>query len=119
MDARAKILIVEDDQDARDILADLLAREGFLVEVAADAMAALDTLELQPEPPQAILVDLLMPGILGGSLLEYLRDEPRFAGVVVAIVSGSPELAPDGYPVFPKPVDFKTLLAFLDPHPRA
>ncbi|MBA2538600.1 MAG: response regulator [Deltaproteobacteria bacterium] len=117
----SKILIVEDDRDARDVLADLLAREGFQVEVAADAVDAIHTLEMhRDEPPRVILLDLLMPGILGGSLLDYLREEPELAGVRIAIVSGSPHLAPDGYPVFAKPVDLSRLIEFLhDGRPRA
>jgi two-component system, chemotaxis family, chemotaxis protein CheY len=118
MDPRSRILIVEDDRDARDVLADLLAREGFEVEVAADAVDAIHALETE-EPPRAMLVDLLMPGILGGSLLEYVRDEPHLAGVRVAIVSASPHLAPDGYTVFAKPVDIARLLEFLHATPRA
>jgi CheY-like chemotaxis protein len=112
MGPRSRILIVEDDRDARDVLADLLAREGYVVEVAADAVDAIHALETN-EPPRVMLVDLLMPGILGGSLLEYVRDEPHLAGVRVAIVSASPHLAPDGYKVFPKPVDMSRLLEFL------
>jgi CheY-like chemotaxis protein len=112
-----RILIVEDDRDARDVLADLLAKEGFRVEVAADAVDAIHVLETE-EPPRAMLVDLLMPGILGGSLLEYVRDEPHLANVRVAIVSASPHLAPDGYTVFPKPVDVPRLIEFLRGTPR-
>jgi two-component system chemotaxis response regulator CheY len=117
---RSRILIVEDDRDARDVLADLLAREGYQVEVAANAIDAMHTLERHDELPRTILVDLLMPGVLGGSLLEYLEHDPHFADVRVAIVSASPHLAPDGYPVFPKPVNLNHLLEFLrDGKPRA
>jgi CheY-like chemotaxis protein len=114
----SRILIVEDDRDARDVLADLLAKEGFTVETAADAVDAIHTLETEA-PPQTMLVDLLMPGILGGSLLEYIRDEPSLAGVRVAVLSASPHLAPDGYTVFPKPVDMPRLLEFLRETQRA
>jgi CheY-like chemotaxis protein len=107
-----RILIVEDDRDTRDVLAALLAKEGFAVDTAADALDAIHTLETR-NPPRAMLVDLVMPGILGGSLLEYIRDEPGLAGMRIAIVSASPHLAPDGYTVFQKPVDVPRLLAFL------
>ena len=107
-----RILIVEDDRDARDILAALLAREGFVVEAAADAVEAIHILETRP-PPDTILVDLVMPGILGGSLIDYVRDQPSLVGVRVAIVSASPHLAPDGYPIFQKPVEVSHLLDFL------
>lgn len=114
-----RILIVEDDRDARDVLAELLSKEGFTVEVAADAVDAIHLLEAPGnEPPRAMLVDLLMPGILGGSLLEYVRDEPHLQNVRVAIVSASPHLAPDGYTVFPKPVDVPRLIEFLRGTPR-
>jgi CheY-like chemotaxis protein len=112
MDPRSRILIVEDDPDAREVLADLLEREGFAVSTAVDAVDAIHTLETE-DPPRTILVDLLMPGILGCSLLDYVREEPHLADVRVAIVSASPQLAPDGYPVFPKPVDIDRLVAFL------
>jgi two-component system, chemotaxis family, chemotaxis protein CheY len=116
MSLGSRVLIVEDDRDARDVLAELLAKEGFEVEVAADAVDAIHALEThRDEPPRAILLDLLMPGILGASLLEYLREDPRFDGVRVAIVSASPHLAPDGYPVFPKPVDLTRLDSFSPP----
>jgi CheY-like chemotaxis protein len=115
---RSRILIVEDDRDARDVLADLLEREGFVVETAADAVDAIHTLETEAAP-QTMIVDLLMPGILGGSLLDYVRDEPSLAGIRVAVLSGSPHLAPDGYTVFSKPVDMPRLLEFLHEKPRA
>jgi len=110
--AGSSILIVDDDRDARDVLAELLAREGYDVEVAADVVDAMRVLDSE-DPPDAILLDLLMPGILGMSLLDYLHDTPRFAEVPVAIVSASPHLAPDGYPVFPKPLNVGTLIDFL------
>jgi CheY-like chemotaxis protein len=114
MSSGSRVLIVEDDRDTRDVLAALLSKEGFQVEVAADAVDAIHSLEThRDEPPRAILLDLLMPGILGGSFLDYLREDPRFDGVRIAIVSASPHLAPDGYPVFAKPVDLTRLLDFL------
>jgi CheY-like chemotaxis protein len=60
-----------------------------------------------------MIVDLLMPGVVGQELLEFVRDEPSLAQVRVAIVTGSPKLAPAGYTVFPKPLDVARLLAFL------
>jgi CheY-like chemotaxis protein len=95
------------------LLCDLFAREGFRVDVAIDGASAISFLE-QHEPPSAILLDLLMPGILGTSVLAYLGSKsPRFDNVPVAIVSSSPDLAPDGYRLFKKPLKFAPLLEFI------
>jgi CheY-like chemotaxis protein len=113
------LLVIDDDPDIRMLLCDLFRREGFQVDVATDGAAAILFLE-QHEPPAAILLDLLMPGILGTSVLEYLGSKPRLEHVPVAIVSSTPQLAPDGYPLFRKPLKFGPLLEFVrhacDPH---
>ena len=94
------------------LLCDLFAREGFRVDVATDGASAITFLE-QHEPPAAILLDLLMPGILGTSVLAYLGSKARFEHVPVAIVSSTPDLAPDGYRLFKKPLKFAPLLEFI------
>jgi CheY-like chemotaxis protein len=82
------------------------------VDVAPDGAAAILFLE-HHEPPSAILLDLLMPGILGTSVLAYLGSKPSLEHVPVAIVSSSPQLAPDGYKLFKKPLKFAPLLEFV------
>lgn len=106
------ILVVEDDREATELLSELLQTEGFEVEVARDGTEAIERLE-SSAPPGCVLVDLLMPGIIGQELLEYMRTEERLSTIPVAIVSGSPQLAPTGYRVFPKPVDWAPLLEFV------
>ena len=94
------------------MLCELFAREGFQVETANDGAAAILFLESH-EPPAAIVLDLLMPGIIGSSVLAYLSGRPGLADVPVAIVSSSPHLAPGGYPLFKKPLRFAPLLEFV------
>ena len=106
------LLVVDDDPEIRMLLSDLFSREGFRVDVADDGAAAILFLE-QHEPPSAILLDILMPGILGSSVLAYLASKPNLVHVPVAIVSSSPHLAPDGYQFFKKPLRFKPLLEFV------
>lgn len=106
------LLVVDDDPDIRMLLSDLFSREGFHVDVAVDGAAAILFLE-HHEPPSAIVLDLLMPGILGTSVLQYVESKPSLGHVPVAIVSSSPGLAPDGYRLFPKPLKFKPLLEFV------
>jgi hypothetical protein len=45
--------------------------------------------------------------------LDYLKSDDRLAIIPVAIVSGSPELAPKGYRVFRKPLDLRPLIEFV------
>ncbi len=94
------------------LLCELFARAGYRVDVAMDGAAAILFLE-HHEPPAAIILDLLMPGIIGSSVLAYLASQPVLANVPVAIVSSSPHLAPEGYPLFKKPLQFAPLLEFV------
>jgi CheY-like chemotaxis protein len=105
-------LVVDDDPEVGMLLHDLFSREGFHVEVEADGPAAILYLE-HHEPPSAIVLDLLMPGILGTSVLAYLASRPSLEHVPVAIVSSSPGLAPEGYRLFQKPLRFAPLLEFV------
>jgi CheY-like chemotaxis protein len=111
MDA-ARVLIVEDDPDLQSALETLLVARGYDVALASNGAEAIELLS-DCEPPSTMIVDLLMPGVVGQELLEFVRDEPSLAQVRVAIVTGSPKLAPAGYAVFPKPLDVARLLAFL------
>jgi CheY-like chemotaxis protein len=106
------LLVVDDDPDVRMLLCELFEREGYRVEVAVDGAAAILFLE-HHAPPSMIVLDLLMPGILGTSVLQYVESKPSLGDVPVAIVSSSPNLAPDGYQLFKKPLKFKPLLDFV------
>jgi CheY-like chemotaxis protein len=112
MQGRPRVLIVEDDAELRAALTDLLNAEGYEIDIATNGAEAINYLESALRP-SAILVDLLMPGIVGQELLEYLSDDVRLASIPVAILSASPQLAPEGYPVFRKPLDTLALLEFL------
>jgi CheY-like chemotaxis protein len=111
-DGRLRVLVVDDDRDIQDLLCELFRRAGYEVELAGNGADAIDTLE-RSAPPAAILVDLVMPGIVGQELLEYVQRADHLVDVPVAIVSGSPHLAPRGFRVFGKPIEFGTLLDFV------
>ncbi|MCD4748011.1 MAG: sigma-54 dependent transcriptional regulator [Thermoanaerobaculales bacterium] len=82
MDGR--ILIVDDDGAVRAALERTLSGDGYTVETVADAFHALDRLDLHP--PDAVLLDLKMPGMDGLGLLENLRQ--RGLEVPVVILTG-------------------------------
>jgi two-component system, OmpR family, response regulator MprA len=116
---RPRLLVVDDDRDVRELLVALFERAGFDVELANDGAAAIDALECSASPPAAIIADLIMPGIVGQELIEYVQSADHLSAVPVAIVSGSPELAPAGFRVFCKPIEFSSLLAFIRDQTRA
>ena len=107
------VLVVDDDPDIQALLADLLSRAGFAVETATNGAEAIETLE-DGTPPDAILTDLMMPGLIGNELIEYITDTHQLDHVPVAIISACPERAPAGFRVFPKPVRFGPILAYLE-----
>lgn len=109
---RPTLLVVDDDPDIRMLLYELFGKAGYSVEVANDGAAAILFLE-HNQAPDAIVLDLLMPGIVGSSVLAYLSSQPELANVPVAIVSSSPHLAPAGYALFKKPLQFAPLLEFV------
>ena len=74
----ARVLIVEDDADTRELLVTVLARCGVLVEVAADARDGL--VRFEANPPDVLLTDVDLPGEDGYSLLGKVRALPREAG---------------------------------------
>lgn len=70
----ARILVVDDDDNARAISATWLAHVGYDVREAHSAEAAIEA--ARRHRPHLVLVDLVMPLVDGWSLLERLREEP-------------------------------------------
>jgi DNA-binding response OmpR family regulator len=81
------VLIIEDDQDVREMMAELL-RKRCAVTMAADGEDALEMLTRQRRKVDAIVVDLEMPGLGGIALLSDLRQ--RGIDLPALIVSGMP-----------------------------
>jgi DNA-binding response OmpR family regulator len=72
MTSRAKILVVDDDEDIRALLKELLSRAGYEVDEAVDGRAALR--RLYESPPALVLLDVTMPQLDGFQTLERIRD---------------------------------------------
>jgi two-component system, chemotaxis family, chemotaxis protein CheY len=81
----AKILIVEDDVDSREMLAFLLSDKGFSVRCAIDGRGALQLIE--EEPPQLIITDISMPVMDGIEMIERLREHPEWKAIPVLVMS--------------------------------
>lgn len=69
---RKKIMIIDDDQDFRLAISELLVDEGFCVTTAKDGEVGLNNLIHQQDLPDIILVDLMMPVKSG---LEFRREQ--------------------------------------------
>ena len=68
----ANILVVDDDDDIREIVHILLAREGFTVREAANAEQALRRLDPLPD---LVILDVMMPGLSGIELCREIRTK--------------------------------------------
>ena len=71
--ARVRALVVDDNDDARELVADLLRKNGFDVMMATDSSSALAT--IRDQRPDVALVDLGLPGIDGVGLVQTVRSE--------------------------------------------
>lgn len=100
---RATVLIVEDDDDARESVADVLRDEGYDVIMARDGVEALEQLNRIP-PPAAMVLDLALPRLGGLEVLERVRAREDLAGVHVCVLSGQPELPSNVELAIPKPL---------------
>jgi CheY-like chemotaxis protein len=112
------ILIVDDDDDIRDTMAELLESEGYNVALAADGRQALDHLRRAPAPC-LILLDLMMPVMNGFQFREEQRRDPRLAGIPVVVITAGQaskalSLAVDT--ILTKPLGVSQLLATVAQH---
>lgn len=81
-----EILVAEDDPTQREVLADLLRDAGFRVATAADGESARSL--LRARPPDVLILDVMMPGVDGPTLLREVREDPRCADVRVILTTG-------------------------------
>jgi len=81
-----RVLVVDDEEDIVEYLSAVLEDNGFIAIGASNADAALEAAER--EPPDLILLDIMMPGHSGLSLYKELRRREATAKVPVLIISG-------------------------------
>jgi CheY-like chemotaxis protein len=81
----ARVLIVEDDADARQVLVENLTTLGATTRAAANGREGLEILETFS--PDLIILDLMMPVMDGAAFLEALRKDPRFPTLPVVVLT--------------------------------
>jgi signal transduction histidine kinase/DNA-binding response OmpR family regulator len=107
------VLIVEDDEDIRDSLREVLSFEGYHVVTAGNGREALELLQSGVKP-SVVFLDLMMPVMNGFEFLDALRKIDFLSTLPVIIVSAWPreaDRAPDIQGVIKKPIDVAQLLA--------
>lgn len=100
---KRSVLFVDDDPFFLDALGQFLEEHGYEVRRAADGLEALDA--VRENPPDLILLDLIMPKIDGGRVSRYLREDARFQHIPIVIFSALaardiaeiPHLSADAY----------------------
>lgn len=116
------VLVIEDDGDFREQLAECLRRQAYQVRTAVTGEEGLVGLGLDPRP-QLILLDLGLPSMSGAAFARVQQHYLRWAEIPVVVVSATPEQAVGirAEAVLPKPLDEEALLAVvrrLCPHER-
>jgi CheY-like chemotaxis protein len=119
MDAAPSILVVDDDPDIRQTLAEMLCEGGRRVATARDGHDALEKLD-SLERPCFILLDLMMPRMSGLEFLEHLSLRPGLEDVAVVVMSAHDGLRRQAErhamvrATLRKPFDFDGLLSLVD-----
>lgn len=116
MQPQRRITVVEDDENIAGLLELMLRLRGFAPSIVRDGRAALALVRDAP-PPDAVVLDQLLPYCDGLAVASAIRAEPRWGGVPILLLRslGSPDVR-DARLVdacFSKPFDPEALLARL------
>jgi DNA-binding response OmpR family regulator len=115
----SRILIVEDEAHLAQGLLFNLQAEGHDAAVAADGEAAVDLLLKQSEPFDAIVLDVMLPGMDGFAVARAIRTAQNYTPILMLTALGRPEDVLEGFAAgaddyLPKPFELSILLARLN-----
>jgi two-component system alkaline phosphatase synthesis response regulator PhoP len=85
MDGKKRILVVDDEPDFASIVQGNLEKEGFEVEVAYDGVEGLE--KVKANPPDVIVLDVMMPEKDGYEMCKELKADERFAHIPVIMLT--------------------------------
>ena len=116
----ATILIVEDDEDLQAALSEALEDEGYRVRAAPNGLEALAKLLRDPDRPNLIVLDLMMPLMNGWQFLDERTRYPSLSKIPVLVLTASTDARPNqAAAVLRKPVQplefFETVRRTLAP----
>ena len=79
------VLIIEDEEDAAELFAEMMRVSGFRVLKTFNSTPALKM--IADEKPDVVILDIMMPEISGLDLLRQMRRDPKLAGIPAVVVS--------------------------------
>ena len=109
------VLVVEDDEGLRDMMAQLLTLEGFQTATVANGQEALAYLHTSSRP-EVILLDLMMPVMDGWEFRRQQQADPALAPVPVIVLSALDQVRATNLKAeafLKKPLDFDRLLSLV------
>jgi len=109
------VVVVDDEEDTRELMRELIEARGYSVATAEDGVEALDVLG-KADLVCFLILDLVMPRMDGFGVLNALVADPRLSGIRVCVSTSTPERAPAGLLCLPKPIDIDCLFALIDEH---
>ena len=110
----AAVLVIDDDADVLEAVAEVLASEGFTVHRARGGAAALQFLQSEPAP-EAVLLDVRMDEVDGTSVSAFLRSNPATRGVPIVFMTGDRQFRPrETAAVLEKPFGVEELLEAVE-----
>ncbi|MDP9001038.1 MAG: response regulator [Myxococcota bacterium] len=123
MQAKAPVLIVDDDADIREALLDTFLDEGHPAVALPDGPSALTYLRSQPRPC-LVLLDWNMTPMNGGEVMVEMRATPALAAVPVVLVTADMRVeqkaaTPGFVACLTKPVDVDALFELVHAHCRS
>ena len=88
--APTRILIVEDEDQARTLLENVFVLAGFSVQTAANGAEALRRLSDRDNVPDLMVLDLLLPWVNGFEVLATIREDATLATLPVLVITATP-----------------------------
>lgn len=78
-------MIIEDEEDAADLFAEMMRISGFRVLKTSKSAPAIET--MTADKPDIVLLDIMMPDVSGLDILRQMRRDPNLAGIPVIVVT--------------------------------
>ena len=109
------VLVVDDESDIREAVAEVLADEGYVVHGAGDGAEALR--KARAVHPDIVLLDLMMPGMNGWAFRAAQKGDPELSDIPVVVLSALGRVAGmDAAGFIQKPFDLEELLDVVREH---
>jgi DNA-binding response OmpR family regulator len=118
MNQEKRILVIEDDDETRELMRLVLERRGFQVLTAEDGLKGYE--QAVSAQPDLIITDISMPAADGVHVVRRVRDTPAIAGVPIIVTTGfgsgnaTFSLSQGATAYEPKPVDPESFLATVE-----